>query len=169
MLMGFLRPVPRVQQIEVVNQQQPKSSLLACPSAPTPTPKFPPRSSTAGAGARQAAHTPLGSSRMATTLTPTQRYAAGTLLALALRQAQIHQSEPLGSGPDDEERASSASGSSSSTISSTGSDTTSGAGLWTHDSRGLLRPVFRCRVANPAPVPASHSPAIRDFCACDVL
>ncbi|OQU93398.1 transmembrane and coiled-coil domain-containing protein 4 [Sorghum bicolor] len=86
---------------------------------------------------------------MATTLTPTQRYAAGALLALALRQAQIHQSAPLGSGstdpgPDDEERASSASGSSSSTATiSSGSDTASGAGLWTHDSRGLLRPVFR--------------------------
>ncbi|GJN09330.1 hypothetical protein PR202_ga27329 [Eleusine coracana subsp. coracana] len=66
---------------------------------------------------------------MATTLTPTQRYAAGALLALALRQAQIHQCARLGGGgasdPDDEERAS------------------SDADLWTHDSRGLLRPVFR--------------------------
>ena len=90
---------------------------------------------------------------MATMLTPTQRYAAGALLALALRQAQIHQSAPLGSadpGPDDEERASSASGSSSSTATiSSGSDTASGAGLWTHDSRGLLRPVFRCRALAP--------------------
>jgi len=89
---------------------------------------------------------------MATMLTPTQRYAAGALLALALRQAQIHQSAPLGSGspdpgPDDEERAS---GSSSSTATiSSGSDTASGAGLWTHESRGLLRPVFRCRALAP--------------------
>jgi hypothetical protein len=74
---------------------------------------------------------------MATTLAPTQRYAAGALLALALRQAQIHQSAPLGgTEADDEERASSASSSAS-------SDAASDADLWTHDSRGLLRPVFR--------------------------
>jgi hypothetical protein len=99
---------------------------------------------------------------MATTLTPTQRYAAGALLALALRQAQIHQSAPLGSadpGPDDEERASSASGSSSSI--SSGSDTASGAGLWTHDSRGLLRPVFRCRVADSPPWPLASLTHLR--------
>uniref|UniRef100_A0A453JDR7 Uncharacterized protein n=1 Tax=Aegilops tauschii subsp. strangulata TaxID=200361 RepID=A0A453JDR7_AEGTS len=52
-------------------------------------------------------------------LTPTQRYAAGALLALALRQAQIHQSVLLGS------------------------PLTAAKALWTHDSRGLLRPVFR--------------------------
>ncbi|OEL16108.1 Transmembrane and coiled-coil domain-containing protein 4 [Dichanthelium oligosanthes] len=82
---------------------------------------------------------------MATTLTPTQRYAAGALLALALRQAQIHQSVPLGGGsPDDEERASSASGGSSASASTaTSSGSGSDADLWTHDSRGLLRPVFR--------------------------
>ncbi|KAK3150253.1 hypothetical protein QOZ80_3AG0230870 [Eleusine coracana subsp. coracana] len=72
---------------------------------------------------------------MATTLTPTQRYAAGALLALALRQAQIHQCARLGGGgasdPDDEERAS------------------SDADLWTHDSRGLLRPVFRFLEVDP--------------------
>ncbi|XP_062199984.1 uncharacterized protein LOC133902417 [Phragmites australis] len=67
--------------------------------------------------------------------TPTQRYAAGALLALALRQAQIHQSAPLGGSPgDDEERASSA----SSSVGDAASDTE----FWTHDSRGLLRPVF---------------------------
>jgi hypothetical protein len=85
---------------------------------------------------------------MATTLTPTQRYSAGALLALALRQAQIHQSVPLGGGSaDDEERASSASGGSSAstaTSSASGSDAAADADLWTHDSRGLLRPVFRC-------------------------
>ncbi|KAK3148598.1 hypothetical protein QOZ80_3BG0296980 [Eleusine coracana subsp. coracana] len=81
---------------------------------------------------------------MATTLTPTQRYAAGALLALALRQAQIHQCARLGgSEPDDEERASSASSSSAS------SDAASDADLWTHDSRGLLRPVFRFLEIDP--------------------
>ncbi|TVU48639.1 hypothetical protein EJB05_08280, partial [Eragrostis curvula] len=85
---------------------------------------------------------------MATTLTPTQRYAAGALLALALRQAQIHQSVPLGGSPaadaDDEERASSASGSSSAS-----SDAASDAELWTHESRGLLRPIFRFLEIDP--------------------
>jgi hypothetical protein len=82
-------------------------------------------------------------------LTPTQRYAAGALLALALRQAQIHQSVLLGSSPtadDEEERASSASGGSGSGSSAGGSGEDAEAaakGLWTHDSRGLLRPVFR--------------------------
>ncbi|XP_039780355.1 transmembrane and coiled-coil domain-containing protein 4-like isoform X1 [Panicum virgatum] len=84
---------------------------------------------------------------MATTLTPTQRYAAGALLALALRQAQIHQSAPLGLGgaspDDDEQRASSASGGSSASTATTTSDAAADADLWTHDSRGLLRPVFR--------------------------
>ncbi|XP_062209595.1 uncharacterized protein LOC133911386 [Phragmites australis] len=80
--------------------------------------------------------------------TPTQRYAAGALLALALRQAQIHQSAPLGGSPgDDEERASSASGSSSN--GSSVGDAASDADLWTHDSRGLLRPVFRFLEIDP--------------------
>jgi hypothetical protein len=78
-------------------------------------------------------------------LTPTQRYAAGALLALALRQAQIHQSVLLGSSPSsaDDDRASSASGGSSSSSAGSGEDAADDAGLWTHDSRGLLRPVFR--------------------------
>ena len=62
----------------------------------------------------------------------------GALLALALRQAQIHQSVLLGSSPSsssaDGKRASSASNGSSSSAGS-GED----AVLWTHDSRGLLR------------------------------
>ncbi|CAN6308315.1 unnamed protein product [Urochloa humidicola] len=94
---------------------------------------------------------------MATTLTATQRYAAGALLALALRQAQIHQSVPLGGGiaPDDEERASSASGGSSASTATTTSGSASGpdaaadTDLWTHDSRGLLRPVFRFLEIDP--------------------
>ena len=40
---------------------------------------------------------PAHSLMAAALLTPTQRYAAGALLALALRQAQIHQSVLLGS------------------------------------------------------------------------
>jgi hypothetical protein len=78
-------------------------------------------------------------------LTPTQRYAAGALLALALRQAQIHQSVILGapSSAADDERASSASGGSSGSSGGSGEDAADDAGLWTHDSRGLLRPVFR--------------------------
>uniref|UniRef100_A0A453JDB2 Uncharacterized protein n=1 Tax=Aegilops tauschii subsp. strangulata TaxID=200361 RepID=A0A453JDB2_AEGTS len=92
-------------------------------------------------------------------LTPTQRYAAGALLALALRQAQIHQSvllgSPLTSAADDEERASSASGGSGSSSSTGGSGEDAEAAakaLWTHDSRGLLRPVFRS-----GPPPTFHS------------
>ncbi|XP_047089221.1 transmembrane and coiled-coil domain-containing protein 4-like [Lolium rigidum] len=86
-------------------------------------------------------------------LTPTQRYAAGALLALALRQAQIHQSVLLGapsSAAADDERASSASGGSSGSSGGSGEDAADDAGLWTHDSRGLLRPVFRFLEINPA-------------------
>ncbi|KAL6659957.1 hypothetical protein ACP70R_002079 [Stipagrostis hirtigluma subsp. patula] len=85
---------------------------------------------------------------MATALTPTQRYAAGALLALALRQAQIHQSAPLGgdAAEGEEERASSASGSSSA---GSGGDAASDAELWTHESRGLLRPIFRFLEIDP--------------------
>ncbi|XP_052149002.1 uncharacterized protein LOC127767640 [Oryza glaberrima] len=93
---------------------------------------------------------------MATTLTPTQRYAAGALLALALRQAQIHQSVLLGAHDDDDDddeeqgRTSTSSGgggggSSSSSNSGGGAD----ADLWTHDSHGLLRPVFRFLEIDP--------------------
>lgn len=87
-------------------------------------------------------------------LTPTQRYAAGALLALALRQAQIHQSVLLGApspaAAADDERASSASGGSSASSGGSGEDAADDAGLWTHDSRGLLRPVFRFLEINPA-------------------
>ncbi|VAI11779.1 unnamed protein product [Triticum turgidum subsp. durum] len=101
-------------------------------------------------------------------LTPTQRYAAGALLALALRQAQIHQSVLLGSPPtsaaDDEERASSASGGSgtgsSSSAGGSGEDAEAAAkGLWTHDSRGLLRPVFRFLEIDPAAWPGLEETA----------
>ncbi|KAF8780254.1 hypothetical protein HU200_001924 [Digitaria exilis] len=87
---------------------------------------------------------------MATTLTPTQRYAAGALLALALRQAQIHQSVPLGAAsPDDEEP----------TTTASGSDAASGTDLWTHESRGLLRPVFRFLEIEPQAWPGLEETA----------
>ncbi|KAL0913080.1 hypothetical protein M5K25_016513 [Dendrobium thyrsiflorum] len=82
------------------------------------------------------------------TLTPTQRYAAGALFALALRQAQIHQTRLLSSSflVDEEADAAvpdrSSSSSNSSNFSSSDSDSDSPQ-LWTHPSRGLLRPVFR--------------------------
>ncbi|URE45192.1 transmembrane and coiled-coil domain-containing protein [Musa troglodytarum] len=64
-------------------------------------------------------------------LSPAQRYAAAALLAFALRHAQLQQeAQPLASSSssaaeDDDARAEPA------------------AALWTHQSRGLLRPVFR--------------------------
>lgn len=73
-------------------------------------------------------------------LTPTQRYAAGALFAIALHQAQINQTRPLGLGEDDFEstgnRISSSSGGSSDSVSED-------PDLWAHENSGLLRPVFR--------------------------
>ncbi|KAF2936899.1 hypothetical protein DAI22_03g011500 [Oryza sativa Japonica Group] len=93
---------------------------------------------------------------MATTLTPTQRYAAGALLALALRQAQIHQSVLLGAhhhhDDDDEEQgrtSTSSGGGGGSSSSSSNSGAGADADLWTHDSHGLLRPVFRFLEIDP--------------------
>ncbi|KAJ3690307.1 hypothetical protein LUZ61_019471 [Rhynchospora tenuis] len=79
------------------------------------------------------------------TLSSIQRYAAAALLALALRQAQIHQTRPLGSEPAEpdspsKERSSNASGCSTSSAEEEGGDSPH---LWTHESQGLLRPVFR--------------------------
>jgi hypothetical protein len=69
------------------------------------------------------------------TLSQTQRYAAGALLALALRQAQIHQRVLLGShGLDEDPDLDTA------VVCSADPD---GRDLWTHDSRGLLFPVLR--------------------------
>ncbi|KAK6118440.1 hypothetical protein DH2020_047857 [Rehmannia glutinosa] len=72
-------------------------------------------------------------------LTATQKYAAGALFAMALNQAQIHQTLPLGfpSAADDgdpsEER-----------LSSSSSDSVSeDPQLWVHESSGLLRPIFK--------------------------
>jgi hypothetical protein len=69
-------------------------------------------------------------------LTPTQSYAAGALFGLALNQAQIHRTHPLGlytaEEPADERTSS---GSSSDSVSE-------GPELWVHQKSGLLRPVF---------------------------
>ncbi|KAL5706613.1 hypothetical protein ACHQM5_024758 [Ranunculus cassubicifolius] len=71
---------------------------------------------------------------MATSLlSPTHRYAAGGLLALALNQAQFHQTHPLGTHDDD--RVSSSSSSSDSVAED--------PQLWIHQSSALLRPVFK--------------------------
>ncbi|XP_057806898.1 uncharacterized protein LOC131021664 isoform X2 [Salvia miltiorrhiza] len=73
-------------------------------------------------------------------LTPPQKYAAAALFAMALNQAQIHQTQPLGfpaaaeDGAPSEERVSS--GSSSDSVSEDPQ-------LWAHQSSGLLRPVFK--------------------------
>ncbi|OEL26847.1 Transmembrane and coiled-coil domain-containing protein 4 [Dichanthelium oligosanthes] len=74
-----------------------------------------------------------------TTLGQTQRYAAGALLALALRQAQTHQTVLLGShGLDDQPHPDAASA-----VEADARD------LWTHESRGLLRPVLRFLEIDP--------------------
>ena len=73
-------------------------------------------------------------------LSPTQRYAAGALFALALHQAQIHQSRPLALPmPDDDlinQRMSSGSSSSSDSISDD-------PDLWVNPNSALLRPIFQ--------------------------
>ncbi|KAK4368110.1 hypothetical protein RND71_011902 [Anisodus tanguticus] len=68
-------------------------------------------------------------------LTPMQRYATGALFGLALHQAQIHQTCPLGFPSDDEDDRISNSSSSDSV--------SEGPQLWVHESSGLLRPVFK--------------------------
>ncbi|XP_078446142.1 transmembrane and coiled-coil domain-containing protein STS1-like [Wolffia australiana] len=74
-------------------------------------------------------------------LSPTQRYAAGALLALSLREAQIHQACPLGSELEGDDPA--AERQSTSSSGSAGGSGDGDAESWTHESRGLLRPVFR--------------------------
>ncbi|KAK7820222.1 transmembrane and coiled-coil domain-containing protein 4 [Quercus suber] len=77
---------------------------------------------------------------MATTsyLTPTQSYAAGALFGLALHQAQIHQTNPLGlvDPTDDRTETSDSSSSSNDAVSED-------PGLWVHQNSGLLRPFLR--------------------------
>ncbi|KAL5099520.1 hypothetical protein RYX36_003847 [Vicia faba] len=65
-------------------------------------------------------------------LTPTQRYAAGALLGLALHQAQLHQTHPLGLSTDEFPS------SSSSSTRAVFED----PDLWVHHTSGLLRPIF---------------------------
>ncbi|KAJ8443634.1 hypothetical protein Cgig2_019616 [Carnegiea gigantea] len=76
----------------------------------------------------------------ASLLSPTQRYAAGALFALALHQAQIHQSRPLGLPMPDHDpinqRMSSGSSSSSDSISDD-------PDLWVNPNSALLRPIFQ--------------------------
>ncbi|CAN4109857.1 unnamed protein product [Withania somnifera] len=68
-------------------------------------------------------------------LTPTHKYAIGALFGLALHQAQIHQTCPLGfPDPSPEERSSSAS-----STDSVSDDPL----LWAHQSSDLLRPIFK--------------------------
>ncbi|KAH0772148.1 hypothetical protein KY290_016129 [Solanum tuberosum] len=68
------------------------------------------------------------------TLTPMQRYAAGALFGLALHQAHIHQTCPLGFPSDKEDRISN--GSSNDSVSDDPQ-------LWVHESSSLLRPIFK--------------------------
>ncbi|XP_015063947.1 transmembrane and coiled-coil domain-containing protein 4-like [Solanum pennellii] len=77
----------------------------------------------------------LGTKTMSSsTLTPMQRYAAGALFGLALHQAHIHQTCPLGFPSDEEDRISN--GSSNDSVSEDPQ-------LWVHESSGLLRPIFK--------------------------
>ncbi|KAK1606897.1 hypothetical protein QYE76_030570 [Lolium multiflorum] len=85
------------------------------------------------------------------TLSQTQRYAAGALLALALRQAQIHQRVLLGShGLDEDPDLDTA------VVCSADPD---GRDLWTHDSRGLLFPVLRFLEIDPKAWPGVEKTA----------
>ncbi|RWW46905.1 hypothetical protein BHE74_00047145 [Ensete ventricosum] len=78
-------------------------------------------------------------------LSPAQRYAAAALLALALRHAQLQQeAQPL------------ASSSSSSAAEDDDARAEPTAGLWTHQSRGLLRPVFRSLFLPQSPSYCDH-------------
>lgn len=81
-----------------------------------------------------------------TNLTPTQRYAAGALFAIALNQAQINQTQPLGipaaEDVDDEECENRRSDERRSNCSS-GDSVSDDPNLWVHETSGLLRPVFR--------------------------
>ncbi|KAK8472096.1 hypothetical protein PHAVU_002G111800 [Phaseolus vulgaris] len=68
-------------------------------------------------------------------LTPTQRYAAGALFGLALNQAQIHQTHPLGLSTDDFP--------SDSEKTSSKLAVSEDPNLWVHEHHALLRPVFK--------------------------
>ncbi|KAK8687295.1 hypothetical protein V6N13_086120 [Hibiscus sabdariffa] len=72
-------------------------------------------------------------------LTATQRYAAGALFAIALNQAQIHQTRVLELLPKDDDPSYGDRTSSSSSSDSVSED----PDLWVNENSGLLRPVFR--------------------------
>ncbi|CAA7022123.1 unnamed protein product [Microthlaspi erraticum] len=79
-------------------------------------------------------------------LTPSQRYATTALFAIALNQAQISQTKPLGipatdQGGDNGESENCRTGE---TISSGGDHISDDADLWVQEDSGLLRPVLRC-------------------------
>lgn len=84
---------------------------------------------------------PLSSSsspQSASMLTATHKYAAGALFSLALHQAQIHQTSPLGF-PTDDQRTSNTSSSDS---------VADDPQLWVHHSSGLLHPLFKYSTHN---------------------
>ncbi|KAJ6420193.1 hypothetical protein OIU84_030158 [Salix udensis] len=76
-------------------------------------------------------------------LSTTQRYAAGALFAIALHQAQIHQTHPLGLSYDDSVQEERTSCSSSNSNGSSSDSVSEDPELWIHENSGLLRPVFR--------------------------
>ncbi|XP_074308604.1 transmembrane and coiled-coil domain-containing protein STS1-like [Silene latifolia] len=87
-------------------------------------------------------------------LSPTERYAAGALFGLAINQAQIHQSRPLGSPPYNRFHGGDDGGGdggeiikdriSSSSDGSNSSDSVSDDPLlWIHPNSGLLHPIFK--------------------------
>ncbi|CAN4116766.1 unnamed protein product [Withania somnifera] len=69
-------------------------------------------------------------------LTPSHKYAAGALFGLAIRQAQIRQTCPLGFSDSSPEEERSSSGSSTDSVSDDPQ-------LWAHQSSDLLRPIFK--------------------------
>lgn len=77
-------------------------------------------------------------------LSSTQRYAAGALFAIALHQAQINQTRPLGLPSEDDSNVERSSSSSSS------DSVADDPELWVHENSGLLRPVFRFLDIDPA-------------------
>ncbi|ESQ53471.1 hypothetical protein EUTSA_v10024597mg [Eutrema salsugineum] len=85
-------------------------------------------------------------------LTPTQRYAAGALFAIALNQAQINQTQPLGipAAKDDDEECENRRSEDRKSNSSSGDSVSDDPGLWVHEKSGLLRPVFRCLDIQPS-------------------
>ncbi|KAL4351376.1 hypothetical protein GQ457_06G039630 [Hibiscus cannabinus] len=73
-------------------------------------------------------------------LTATQRYAAGALFAIALNQAQIHQTRLLDLPPKDDDPSY---GDRTSSSSSSSDSVSEDPDLWVNENSGLLRPIFR--------------------------